>query len=167
MTIPVNKIHEMFKEAQFLLNHGEQVGAKIYQLHKRAQEGDPAAQEVIGAAEQGAAIDDQAAAVPAPVEQGDGSQPGTIGPNGMMVCPSCGTQMTPTLDLKCPACGADMSQVIAEGIQEQPPAAGAGAGAEQVPEEAVIDTAEEIKQSAMQNRDILNSLVQNYGYILQ
>lgn len=156
------ELHQMYKEAQYTLENGDAIGASIYGLVKRAEEGDPAAQALIGAAEQGADAEAQAEAIPEAAPEGDGSQPGTIGPNGMMVCPACGTQMTPTLDLLCPACGTDVSQVIAEGMPEQPPMPGATGN----PDEEITGVAEQVKQSAMQNPEILQQLIATYKHIL-
>lgn len=164
----------LIKEASDMAQNGFAYGYQMYHLFKAAAEGDPEAQATIDQATQQAAMD-QAAAQQAPAQgaepQGDGSTPGTIGPNGMMVCPNCGTQMTPSLDLKCPACGFDVSQVLAQAAsQEQPPAPGGGTTSPEqattAPPEQVAAVANEVKQAALRDPNFMQMLIDYYGHLV-
>jgi hypothetical protein len=160
--------NEMLKEAADMQQNGFEYGYRMYHLFKAAAEGDPMAQQTIDQATQAAAADAGAAeAAPeaAPAPEGDGTAPGTIGPAGMMVCPNCGTQMTPTLELTCPACGFNVQEVLAQAAtQAQSPAPSGGeVSTDQVPAEAVADTANQVKEAALRDPDFMQMLINTYG----
>jgi hypothetical protein len=158
-------LDEMIKEAADMDQNGFVHGYNMYFLFKAAAEGDPMAQQTIDSATQEAAMDagaQEQGAAPAP--EGDGTAPGTIGPAGMMVCPQCGTQMTPTLDLTCPACGFNVQEVLTQAAsQAQPPAPGGG----EVSTDQVTDVANQAKEASLQNPDFMNMLIANYGHLVR
>jgi len=159
-------LDEMVKEASDMSQNGFAYGYQIYQLFKAAAEGDPMAQQEIGQAVDAAAMDPAAQepmAEEAPME-GDGTAPGTIGPAGMMVCPQCGTQMTPTLELTCPACGFNVQEILTQAAgQSQPPAPGGG----DVSAEQVTDTANQVKEAALRDPNFMQVLIANYGHTVR
>lgn len=156
-----NMIKQASAQADDMERNGFNYGQQLYGLFKAAQEGDPNAMAAIDDSV-GQASADAAGVEAATAPEGDGSQPGSIGPNGMMECPNCGTQMTPSLDMKCPACGFDVTEILAGVAGGQPPSAGGGVPSE----EEVATVANEIKEAAMSNPDFLEKLVQHYGHVV-
>ena len=156
-----NMIKTASAQADDMERNGFNYGYQLYGLFKAAQEGDPAAMAAVDES-MGQAAADAAGVEAATAPEGDGSQPGTIGPNGMMACPSCGTQMTPSLDMKCPACGYDVTEVLAGAAGGQPPSAGGGMPGE----EEVATVANEIKEAALNSPDFMEKLVQHYGHVV-
>jgi hypothetical protein len=156
-----NMIKQASAQADDMERNGFNYGYQLYHLFKAAQDGDPAAMAAVDDAA-GQAAADAAAVESATAPEGDGSQPGTIGPNGMMACPNCGTQMTPSLDMKCPACGYDVTEILAGAAGGQPPAAGGGMPSE----EEVATVANEVKAAALQDPDFLEKLIQHYGHLV-
>lgn len=157
----INMIKQASVQADDMERNGYAYGHQLFNLFKAAQEGDPNAMAAVDEAA-GMAAGDAAAVESATAPEGDGSQPGTIGPNGMMQCPNCGTQMTPSLDMKCPACGFDVTEVLAGAAGGQPPAAMGGMPSN----EEVATVAEEVKAAALSNPDFLEKLVQHYGHLV-
>lgn len=157
---------EMMKIAKDIWVQAEQRGRDIFAMFKAAQQGNPqvlnflkVAQEMAdaAAAEAGMAPADGSAAA-APVA--DGSAPGTAGPNGIMVCPVCGSQITPTLDMTCPVCGSDVSQAVQEAISPQQPPMAAPS-----PEE-VANVGEQVVQAAMRDQNAMAMLISQYGSLV-
>lgn len=163
----MNNIQELNKMASDLWTRGEHQGAEAYHLFKAAAAGHPQAialvkkaQEMAEMAAQEAAAGGDPAAGGAPAGPEDGSAPGTAGPAGIMVCPVCGSQMTPTLDMTCPVCGSDVSQAVNEAVSPQQPPMAAPAP------EAEAEMTEQVVQAAAKDPNWMNMLITNYGHLV-
>lgn len=161
----MNNKQELDKMAQDIWSRGELVGRQTYHIFKAAAAGDPQSIQFVKSAQEmaeGAAMEAEAAGEPmaAPMAE-DGSAPGTVGPAGIMMCPVCGAQMTPTLDMTCPACGSDISQAVNEAISPQQPPMAAPAP------EQVQAAEEQMVQAAVQDPNVMQMLLTHYGHLVQ
>lgn len=138
---------DMQKYANALYAEGYELGGRICELHKAAQAGDPEAQQILADAE----------------AQAGGMMPGApmapMAPEAAPMaptipCPSCGNEVTPNPDGTCPVCQFDFNTLAAE----------APAGAD-VPEEAIAERAEEVKQASLNNPQLMNWLINTYHHV--
>jgi len=156
---------ELDKMAQGIWAQGELAGRKTYHIFKAASAGDPQYIQFVKQAQEmadAAGMEAEMAGEPmgAPVAE-DGSAPGTVGPAGIMMCPVCGAQMTPTLDMTCPACGSDISQAVNEAISpQQPPMP--------MPAPEQVQAAEEqMVQAAVKDQNVMEMLLTHYGHLVR
>jgi hypothetical protein len=160
----MNNIQELNKMASDLWTRGEIQGANAYNLFKAAAAGHPQAIAIVKQAQEMAEMAAQEAAAggapAAPPAAEDGSAPGTAGPAGIMVCPVCGSQMTPTLDMTCPVCGSDVSQAVNEAVSPQQPPMAAPAP------EAEAEMTEQVVQAAANDPNWMSMLISNYGHLV-
>lgn len=157
---------ELNKMASDMWARGETLGRQAYHLFKAAHSGDAGSINMVKSAQEMAdAAAMEAGGMPmaeagAPMPE-DGSAAGTAGPAGIMMCPVCGSQMTPTLDMTCPVCGSDVSQAVNEAIAPQQPPMAAPA-----PEE-VAAMQEQAVQASANDINFMNMLITNYGHLVQ
>lgn len=130
---------DMQKYANALYSDGYDLGGRICLLHKAAQAGDPEAQQILADAEA------QAQGMGAPMEQGAPMAP-------TIPCPSCGNEVTPNPDGTCPVCQFDFNTLAAE----------APAG---VPEDAIAERAEEVKQASLNDPRVMEWLINTYHHV--